>query len=154
MNDIPSAYSAAERVLPTIGEKSKVFKDFAAYAKTLDVEHDRQTVIGNLEVMRAKVGDLLGAIELAESQLKKAGELEEEMSELENKLGVPQSERWSGRTSENTYIYSSEDNDAVEVMDQSELEDLDKEDEIIEENGDLVNIIDTDSLVADTEARG
>lgn len=126
-HDIPSAYAAAERALPTIGEKSKVFKDFAAYAKTLDVEHDRETVIGNLVVMRAKVGDLLGAIDLAHQQLMKAGELETEMREVEEKLGIPSEQRWDGRRGENRFAADDSFDDGYdddEELPEDEAEDV------------------------------
>lgn len=106
-----------------------MFKDFAAYAKTLDVEHDRETVVSNLKVMRAKVGDLLDSIEKAESQLVKAAELEAEMRDIEEKLNIPAGQRWDGRRGENRFeAQYDDDDDGIEFQDEGELEETEDDD--------------------------
>lgn len=130
---IPEAYRAVESAIPQIGEQAAFFKTFSSFAKTLDVKKDGAVIAGNLEVARVKVGDLLDVIEQGQKALKDVKELELQMSELEDKMNIPMSERWSSLGYAAKGLDGFYEEDFVEADDEGQEDDEAEDDGVAEE---------------------
>ena len=81
--DLNSAFKSVETRIENVKDHGKFFKSFSAYLAELDVEKDRESVRSNVESALLRAGDLIGDLQFALAQLKKADEIEALLAEIE-----------------------------------------------------------------------